>query len=379
MATPATTETVTEGHSPADRQDNSSPGRALVVCDQWLGSDGYAGMKALRRAGWDVHVVPEWEFVPVKYRSLHMKALAKITRPLAVREYNRELALQAGRIEPDMLLVFKGTWVLGSAIRSLKDMGTRCYNYYTDVSFRAHGPYIPRALPHYDWIFTTKTFGLDDMREQLAIVRASHILFAFDPDLHRPLEMTQRDLERFECDVSYIGTWSPKKEELLTEIARRRPRLKLRIWGEYWNNARSAVIRGSIGGHEVLGNEFVRALLGSKINLSIMSEARKGSSRGDQVANRTFVVPACGAFVLHERTDELLQYFKEDEHLGCFADADELIAKIDHYLARPELRQQIAEQGREMVWREHSWDRRIRVITDHFARDTARGSTSPQS
>jgi spore maturation protein CgeB len=145
----------------------------------------------------------------------------------------------------------------------------------------------------------------------------------------------------------------------------------LRIWGEYWHNARSAAIRGAIGGREVLGNEFVRALLGSKINLSIMSEARKGSSSGDQVANRTFAVPACGAFVLHERTTELLELFQEGEHLACFADADEMIEKIDYYLARPDLRHQVAEQGRELVWREHSWDRRIRVIAEHFVRDTA--------
>jgi spore maturation protein CgeB len=332
-------------------------------------------MKALRRAGWDVHVVPEWEFVPSKYRSTHMKALAKVVRPLAVREYNRELALQGDRLDPNMLLVFKGTWVQESALRVMKAKGTRCYNFYTDVSFRAHGPYIPRTLPHYDWIFTTKTFGLADMREQLGITRASHIQFAFDPDLHRPIPMTKRDEARYGCDVSYIGTWSPKKEALLTEIARRRPHVHLRIWGEYWDNAASAAIRHAIGGHEVLGNEFVRALLGSKINLSIMSEARQGSSRGDQVANRTFVVPACGAFVLHERTEELLDYFKDDEHLGCFGDADELVQKIDYYLERPGVRQRIAQQGRELVWREHSWDRRIRVIIEHYARDVAHGSS----
>jgi hypothetical protein len=327
-------------------------------------------MKALRRAGWDVHALPEWEYIPSKYRSRHMKAAAKLLRPLAVSEYNRELELQARRLEPDMLLVFKGVWVQGTAIRALRAQGVRCYNFYPDVSFRAHGPYIPGALPEYDWVFTTKTFGLTDMREQLGVTRASHIQFAFDPDLHRPLPMTARDEARYGCDVSYIGTWSLKKEELLTEIARRRPTVHLRIWGEYWNNAKSSAIRNAIAGREVLGNEFVRALLGSRINLSIMSEARKGSSLGDQVANRTFVVPACGAFVLHERSDELLRYFEEGEHLGCFGNADEMIEKIDYYLARPELRNRIAEQGRELVWREHSWDRRIRVITEHFAQDT---------
>lgn len=355
----------------SEQSASASTGRAVVVCDQWLGSDGYAGMKALRRAGWDVHVVPEWDFVPVKYRSFHMKAIGKLIRPLAVREYNRELELQARRLEPDILLVFKGTWVQDTSIRAIRARGVRCYNYYTDVSFRAHGPYIPRALPHYDWVFTTKTFGLSDMREQLGITRASHIQFAFDPDLHRPLPMSERDEARYGCDVSFIGTWSPKKELLLDEIARRRPDVRLCIWGEQWHKARSPLLRSVIGGREVVGNEFVRALLATKINLSIMSEARKQSSRGDQVASRTFAVPACGAFVLHERTAELLRLFEEGEHLACFSDADEMIEKIDYYLARPELRRRLALQARELVWREHSWDRRISVITEHFARDGA--------
>jgi spore maturation protein CgeB len=55
-----------------------------------------------------------------------------------------------------------------------------------------------------------------------------------------------------------------------------------------------------------------------------------------------------------------------------------MIERIDYYLQRPELRERIADQGRELVWREHSWDRRIRVITEHFARDTsADGSRTP--
>jgi spore maturation protein CgeB len=346
-------------------------GRAIVVCDQWLGSDGYAGMKALRRAGWDVHVVPEWEFVPLKYRSFHMKVIGKIIRRLAVREFNRELRIQARRLQPHVLLVFKGTWVQAGTLRALRALGVRCYNYYPDVSFRSHSPYIAPALPQYDWIFTTKTFGLDDMRQQLGVTRASLIHFAFDPDLHRPVPMTDDDMARYGCDVSYIGKWSPKKETLLAALVKRRPHLHVRIWGESWGNVRAAELRDVIEGREVLGDEFVRALIGSRINLSILSEAGQGASRGDQLASRTFVVPACGAFVLHERTTELLELFREGEHLACFEDADELIEKVDHYLEHAELRRLIAEKGRELVLREHSWDRRIRTITEHYARERA--------
>jgi spore maturation protein CgeB len=339
--------------------------RAIAICDQWLGSDGYAGMQALRRSGWDVHVAAEWEYVPVKWRSFPMKVAGKLIRPAAVREFNAEVRRQALRLRPEMLLVFKGTFLTPDTLIVLRDMGVRSYCFYPDVSFRAHGRYIPRALPHYDWVFTTKSFGIADMREQLGVTRSSLIHFAFDPDLHRPLPLSRADVERYGCDVSYIGTWSPKKEKLLAELIRRRPAIRVKIWGESWNNAREAAVAPAVGGREVIGQEFVRAVLGSSINLSIMSEARRGASRGDQIASRTFAVPACGAFVLHERTSELLELFREGEEVACFEDIDELVKQVDRYLEDDVSRRRIAEQGMALVRSRHSWDERIRTILDH--------------
>src|SRR6185437_10443996 len=161
--------------------------------------------------------------------------------------------------------------------------------------------------------------------------RASLILFAVDPELHQPMLLSDRDHRRFDCDGSYIGTWSPKKEDLLAEVVRRRPDLNLRIWGEQWWKATTGknVLQAAIGGREVVGAEFVKAICASSINLSIMSEKRIGASKGDQVASRTFSVPACGAFVIHDRTEEVLQLFKENQEIVCYSDVDELVAKID--------------------------------------------------
>jgi glycosyltransferase involved in cell wall biosynthesis len=336
----------------------------MVVCDQWIGSDGYAGMKALRRAGWDVHVVPEWEYVPVRWRSKAMKALGRVLRASAEREFNRELLLQARRLDPELLLVFKGRFITPGTITALRALGVRCYNFYPDVSFRAHGPHLPKVLPEYDWIFTTKSFGLTDMREQLGITNASVMMFAFDPDLHQPMALSHRDHAVLDCDVSYIGTWSPKKEELLAEVIRRRPNVKVKVWGEQWWKAttHAQVLKDAIGGREVTGAEFVKALCASSINLSIMSEKRVGASKGDQVATRTFSVPACGAFVIHDRTDEVLELFREDEEIVCYSTVDELVEKIDLYLADPERRRAIAERGQLAVRRRHSWDHRIQDI-----------------
>ena len=350
--------------------------RALVVCDQWLGSDGYAGMKALRRAGWDVQVIPEWEFVPVRWRARPMKVLGRMLRKAAERELRGELALQATRLSPEFLLVFKGRFIAPGTITSLREMGVRCYNFYPDVSFRAHGSHLPRVLPEYDWVFTTKSFGLSDMREQLGITRASLLMFAFDPDLHRPMALNATDEATYAADVSYIGTWSPKKERLLSEITLRRPTLRVRIWGEQWHKATVTedTFRRSVQGREVLGAGFVKAICASKINLSIMSEKRVGSSMGDQVATRTFSVPACGAFVMHERTDEVLRLFREDEEIVCYDDVDELIEKIDRYLADDARRLEIAARGLSVVRAHHSWDARICEILAHHQQ--AIGNTS---
>jgi spore maturation protein CgeB len=359
---------------PSANQHPESPGdmyaprrgteRAIVVCDQWLGSDGYAGMRALRRAGWNVLVAPEWEFVPVRWRSPSLKIAGRLVRPFATREYNRELLLLARRFAPEVLLVFKGRFVQAETLKSMREMGVRTYCFYPDISFRAHGPDIPKALPEYDWVFTTKSFGIQDMRDQLGVTRSSVIAFAYDPDLHKPLRLTPADRARFECDVSYIGTWSPKKEQLLSKLVASRPTLRLKIWGEQWHRASVPSLRAAIGGHEVIGEDFVRAVRGSRINLSIMSEARRGASLGDQVASRTFVVPACDAFVLHERTDEVLRLFREPDEIVCYADSDELIGQIDRYLPDEAARTRIAARARDLVRRRHSWDARIAEILE---------------
>jgi hypothetical protein len=352
----------------------------MVVCDQWLGSDGYAGMNALRRAGWDVHVVPEWEFIPVHWQSKPMKVLARALRAGAERELKKELLLQATRLAPEFLLVFKGRFITPATITALRELGVRCYNFYPDVSFRAHGPHLPIVLPEYDWVFTTKSFGLTDMREQLGITNSSLIMFAFDPDLHRPMTLSERDRQLLGCDVSYIGTWSPKKEELLSELVRRRPTIRVRIWGEQWWKVSfgAQTLRNVIGGRGVMGTEFVKAICASSINLSIMSEKRLGASKGDQVATRTFSVPACGAFVIHERTDEVLQIFRENEEIVCYSDIDDLVAKVDRYLADPISRRSIAERGQSVVRANHSWDSRIcDILARHELMNARNGLSGP--
>ncbi len=341
-------------------------GRAIVVCDQWLGSNGYAGMKALRRAGWSVAVVPEWEYVPVQWRGRLLRGVGRALRRLAVADFNAALLRCARELEPELLLVFKGTFVKGETLRHLRRQGVATYCFYPDVSVYTHGPYLPGALPEYDWIFTTKSFGLRDLRTTLGIERVSLLLHAFDRDLHRPLELSPGDHARYGCDVSFIGTWSLKKELLLASLAARCSDVRLRVWGAQWHRANGRqILRRAVQDQEVRGDEYVKAIRGSTINLAILSERRPGASEGDQITSRTFHIPACGAFMLHERSDELLTLLQEGVEVECFGDVDELEHKVRQYLGDPGRREEIAARGAGRIRAAHSWDDRIQEILRH--------------
>jgi len=339
--------------------------RAIVVCDQWLGSNGFAGMKALRRAGWSVEVVPEWELVPVQWRRRPMRAVGRLIRAAAVQEFNDALLRRASYLAPELLLVFKGTFVRAETIRALRAMGVRCYCFYPDVSFTVHGPYLPEALPEYDWVFCTKRFGVRDMAEQLGMRRVGVLLHAYDPDLHRPVEISSEDVRRYGCDVSFIGTWSPKKESVIRELVSRLPELRVRVWGNQWHRVKHMDgLSGVIAGHEAAGEEYVRAIRASTINLGLLSERRPGASDDDRVTSRTFHIPACSSFMLHERTDELLEIFREDESVACFANVDELVKQIQRFMGDASCRAHVAEAGAEVVRAGHSWDHRIAAILE---------------
>jgi len=268
-----------------------------------------------------------------------------------------------------MFLAFKGMFVAAEVIREVREQGTLAYCFFPDNSFFAHGHWLPRALPEYDWIYTAKSFGLKDLRERLGMERASLLLHGFDPDLHRPVDLTPEDLEEFGADVSFIGTWSPKKERYLAALAAARPYLKLRVWGASWSNVQSQGLKEFVRrARPLLGDSYVRAICASKINLGILSERRKGSSADDQITSRTFHIPASGGFLLHERTAEVTSFLKENVEIGCFGDEAEMVAAVGRWLGEPALREAVAVAGHRAVIASHSWDQRINVILRDHAR-----------
>jgi glycosyltransferase involved in cell wall biosynthesis len=350
------------------------PLRILAVCETWQGSNAYAFTRAMHRAGHSVTTLPDNWFVPSDWRATPLKVLRRLITPVTVREYTHTLVEEARRLRPHLFFVFKGPYVEGRAVDAIRDLGAIAVNYYPDISFTAHGPYIPGALPRYDWVFTTKTFGIDDMKSQLGITRVSLLPHGYDAETHAPVNLDPRDHAQYDCDASFIGTWSQKKEALLAEVVERFPVLRLKIWGDQWGRVRPS-LKPYVLSRSVKGTEYAKAVRASAVNIAILSEIRAGASMGDQITSRTFHIPAAGGFMLHERTAEAAEYFVEEEECAMFEGGAELADKIRHFLASPDERARIAAAGRKRCEDSgYSIDHRAAVVVQKTVELLAIGS-----
>jgi spore maturation protein CgeB len=336
--------------------------RILFLGENWYGSCARACCYALRRLGCDVTDVDMQTFFP-QVQEISSRVMLRISRWRLVREYNAAILRAAETFRPDLLLSFKAQYVLAQTLRALRHQGIPLYNYYPDTSAFAHGPLLAESLPEYDCIFYTKRFWDRDVRQRISLRKSIYVPHGYDTAIHRPIGLEERDRTQYQTDVVVIATHTRYKEEVLHELLDLRPRLKLTVWGNLWQQrSTSARVKQFIRGEPLEGDSYAKAICAAKINLALLSGKVQGSSQGDETTTRTYEIPACRGFMLHERSPELLELYSEGEEVACFSSPQELAEKIDHHLAHPAEREAIAGAGHRRCVPAYSYDNRMAEI-----------------
>jgi spore maturation protein CgeB len=297
----------------------------------WWGSDARAMGAELRRRGCLLIERHYEDHYPTRWRSLWLRALRRVCRPLMAEDYNAAV-LELLQVRPlEFLLVFKGMLVTPQTLKRFRDRSVPIYCVYPDVSFQDHGSNIWDCLPLYDCVFTTKSWHLDDSQLRKRVRRLQHVSHGFDPEVHRPVAVSQHTHRLYACDVSFVGYWSPKKERLLLRLMESMPQLDLRIWGPSWHLADPA-LRRCWQGRGAWGDEISAIYASSRINLGLLSEAGTGTVSGDLTTARTWQIPASGGFLLHEDTAELRRAFLPDSEVGVFTGPRDVADAVKYWL-----------------------------------------------
>lgn len=333
--------------------------RILFLGENWYGSCARACSYALRRLGHDVVDIDAQTFFP-QLRLRSSRAALRVLEGRLAREYNKAVLAAASSFRPDILIAFKGSYLKAESLAILRKAGIRLYNYYPDRLAMATKAFIEDAIPHYDCFFDTKQSWDNGLGSRPGPKNRVFIPHGYDPEIHRPLELSQADLEQFGCDVSFIATHSPRKEQMLRELIAIKPDLNLCIWGNQWHEKnQTSTLKKYLAGPAIEGSFYAKGLKASRINLAVMG-VKPGVE--DTTTTRTYEIPACGGFMLHERNDEVLGLFEEDKEIACFSGAAELAQKIEYYLAHPEERDQIAAAGYARCVPAYSYDNRMTEI-----------------
>lgn len=102
----------------------------------------------------------------------------------------------------------------------------------------------------------------------------------------------------------------------------------------------------------------------SKINLNISLRSIKTG-----IPLRVFDIMGSRGFVLTNYQEDLADCFVPDEDFVYYADAEDLLGKIDYYLSHEAERAEIARNGYEKVLQYHTFDHRIPLLFADFPAD----------
>ena len=97
---------------------------------------------------------------------------------------------------------------------------------------------------------------------------------------------------------------------------------------------------------------------------SVISLNFANSKGNNQIKARTFEVPGAGGFLLTEEAPGLEEFYIPGKEIEVFSNLDELVIKIQRYLANPSLRDEIARRGFERTRSDHTYDVRMKQLVD---------------
>lgn len=241
----------------------------------------------------------------------------------------------------DIVWIDKGVTINSTTLNYIRKLSphTKIVSYSPDNMALRHNQsqnYLD-CIPLYDIHFTTKSYILEDMR-RLGARKIEFTNKHYEQTFHYPRVLSENEMQHLGGDVGFIGAWEKERCDSILYLAKNG--IKVKVFGDKkWNDYKTENLEIAPG---IYSEDYSKALQAFKISLCFL---RKMNS--DTQTSRTMEIPACGGFMLAERTREHLELFSENQEAVFFANDDELLEKCRYYLNNEKERRRIVEGGIE--------------------------------
>ncbi len=312
------------------------------------GSGAWCYLQTLEQMGIKVDWFHPYEGVTQYLSSFFWKGIRKLNGREILKAHltkHNQLLLQKAKIfEPDIIVILKGLFVEANTIEELKSRGSWVVNINHDDFFSLNpnnrSKVQWRAIPSYDHLFTTREVNVEELLPYNKQV--SFFPFAFFPDIHKVIDLSEEASEMWRSDVLFIGTWERERAKLLEQIVKIFP-AHYAIYGSQWDKVASdSPLKLYIKNKELRGHEMAHAIRYSCMSLGFLRKENR-----DDYTQRSFEIPACGGLLLAERTLSHQKLYKENEEAVFFeaGNASELCKRIQWLLEDAKTRESIRLAG----------------------------------
>ncbi len=318
----------------------------------WCGSRELSYQDAFIKKGWNVEIFDSYDFLPNptgKSFGFLGKIFKRLSYFLGVWRLNNAFAKKAIEINPELILIIKGKDISSRSIKKIKKWNSGLiFNFNTDDFFSPRYPSntsrkLRNSIPYYHCIFIGRPYSFLKELIYAGAQRVEYLPFAYDPEIHKPIVLSQEEKKEYATDIIFAG--SPEKERISILENLANAGYDLKIYGSGWSRwSLSEKLKKCLANKPVYAEELAKVYAGAKIILAFMRRGNRDLSN-----SRMFEVPACGAFMLTERSREVFKFFKEGKEIECFDGFEELREKVDYYLSHDAERNKMAKEGYHRV------------------------------
>jgi spore maturation protein CgeB len=256
-------------------------------------------------------------------------------------KFNKKLLQYVSKKSYDYIWIEKGLFFNKQNFNKIKSFSpqTKLIGFSPDDMNARHNQSLNflESLSCYDFFITTKSYNV----KELKLLGANQVFFVnngFDLETFKPYKKITGIFKNLNKDICFIGTYEKQRANSIYFLALNG--LIVNVFGNDWNKMKKKHKNILIHNRPLYGPDFAMACGYFKINLCFLRKINR-----DLQTTRSVEIPACGGFMLSERSVEH-EYLFEDGKETIFFDSDkDLLKKCIYYLDNENKRVKISLAG----------------------------------
>jgi spore maturation protein CgeB len=305
------------------------------------------------------------ESIKRNFISLIYSIFHRLGFPIARKMENSKLLKLVTENKFDIIFIEKCLVIRPSTLKKIKELNPHskivCYILDDFLGKGNRSFFFMKSIKYYDLIACNKEHNVQKYYYYGA-KKVYYFKNAYSKLVHRPIAFDKESNSYFSSDVTFIGTYEKIRADYLLFLANNG--IKVKVWGWSKSSKSSGIDHPLITnmGKHVYFDEFPKVICSSKISLNFLRKSNK-----DTETTRSIEIPACGGFMLAERTENHMLLFEEGSEAEYFDSKEELLSKIKYYLVNEIERTEIGKRALQRCEKDdYSYERQLTLILNQL-------------